>query len=91
MHVGIEWGNICKEYNIIKSNLHSPKETIDRSAFKIFVSNLLDSRSNKDLSDSEIKQIYTELHLESKWDSLKKYGISALPHGRCNYSFRLSK
>lgn len=85
--VGIEWENICKEYNIIKSNLHSPKETIDRGAFKIFISNLLDSRSNKDLSDSEIKQIYTELHLESKWDSLKKYGISALPHGDATIAF----
>lgn len=84
---GLQWNSISKEYRIIVSNLHSSKESVNRNQFKTNVLSILDSSTKKELSGAEIKKINEELRIESKWESLKKYGVSALPRGDATASF----
>lgn len=83
----IKWDNISKDYNIIVSNLHSNKESINRADFKKAALQVLDNSSGQYLSKPEIKKLTSELRLESKWEALKKSGIAALPSGDATTAF----
>lgn len=67
---GISWDTVQKDYKIISSNLHSSKETIVRSEARAAILNVLDSKTQKDLSSSEIKSIQGAVKTISKWDNL---------------------
>ena len=84
---GVDWESVCKYYKIIDSNLHSHKEKINRNEFKKTVLMILDNSSKQELSKQEIKNLNSELRLESKWENLKKNGISALPSGDATVAF----
>jgi energy-coupling factor transporter ATP-binding protein EcfA2 len=84
---GIKWEDVNKEYQSIVSNLHSSKERIYRKEFKEAVLGVLVGSQEKELSKEEIKDIMAELRIESKWENLKKSGISALPRGDATVAF----
>lgn len=78
---GIEWENISRDYNVIVSNLHSPKESINRNDLKTTVNRILDASDNQNLSKREQKDIEEATRTISKWLALKESGISAIPRG----------
>ena len=82
-----DYNSIQVHYNNIAANLHSPKETVDRNAAKATIMQILDNRGNKDLSNYEIKGIREAISTISKWDGIKKSGVSALPAGNATTSF----
>ncbi len=83
----IEWINISSDYNIVVSNLHSPKEKIKRDDFKSYADRILCSSKSKELSNSEIISLNEALKTISKWAVLKENGIMALPHGDATIAF----
>ena len=78
---GIDWTSLQSDYNIIVSNLHSPKEKINRNDAKTTINRVLDASENRELSNREIKDIRSAISTISKWDALKSSGISAIPAG----------
>ena len=89
---GIEWDTIFKDYNAIVSNLHSPKESINRNDFKTTVNRILDGSRNSDLSKRELKDIEEAIRTISKWTALKESGVPAIPRGDATAAFgRMNK
>jgi energy-coupling factor transporter ATP-binding protein EcfA2 len=84
----IEWESIQKHYKIIVSNLHSPKEEIERNDVKININQILDSSTSCFLSKRELKDIRASIATISKWDNIKRGGSSALPSGQPTKSFK---
>lgn len=84
---GIEWETIFSDYKILVSNLHSPKESVNRNNFKTIVEQILGASTNRDLSKQEVKDISKELRNISKWAPLKESGISAIPSGDATTAF----
>ena len=85
---GIDWTSLQSDYNIIVSNLHSPKEKINRNDAKTTINRVLDASENQELSNREIKDIRSAISTISKWDALKSSGISAIPAGDATIAFR---
>ena len=85
---GIDFGSIQSDYNNIVSNLHSPKEKINRNSAKKAINQLLDNSANAYLSSKEIKNIREEISTISKWDNLKSAGTTALPAGNATASYK---
>lgn len=85
---GISWTNIQSDYNIIVSNLHSPRETIRRDDARATINRVLDNSKNQVLSDSEITEIRTAISTTSKWKALKSSGTSAIPSGDATAAFK---
>lgn len=85
---GIDWTSLQSDYNIIVSNLHSPKEKINRNDAKTTINRVLDASENRELSNREIKDIRSAISTISKWDALKFSGISAIPAGDATVAFR---
>lgn len=85
---GISWTSIQSDYNIIVSNLHSPKEKINRNDAKTTINRVLDASTNQELSKREIKEIRTVISTISKWDALKSSGIPAIPAGDATVALR---
>ena len=84
---GIDWASLQSDYNIIVSNLHSPKEKINRNDAKTTINRVLDGSEDRELSNREIKSIRAAISTISKWDSLKSSGISAIPPGNAAVAF----
>ncbi|MBR5279291.1 MAG: ATP-binding protein [Clostridia bacterium] len=85
---GIDFKTIQSDYNNIVSNLHSPKEKINRISAKTSINQVLDSSTNTDLSNREIRSIKEAISIISKWDSLKSAGSNALPSGNATTSYK---
>ena len=85
---GVDFGAIQRDYNNIVSNLHSPKETINRNLAKAEIIQVLDGSKNAELSKYEIKDIREVISIKSKWEGLKIAGINAIPPGNATASFR---
>lgn len=77
----IEWDDICSDYDIIVSNLHSTKEKVNRTQAKAIINQVLDRTQTKELSKSEIKEIHEAISTSSKWDNIKSFGVIGLPAG----------
>lgn len=84
---GIGWDGIEKDYNRIASNLHSPKESINRSSAKASIDAIFDRSKSKTLTSSEIKEIRDVISTTSKWTPIKNGGVSALPAGDATQAF----
>ena len=84
---GIEWDAIKSDYKILVSNLHSTKEKINRSTAKTAIQQILDGKTDRNLSSEEIKQIQESVKTISKWDNIKKMGIPAIPAGDATAAF----
>ena len=85
---GLDFGTMQADYNNIVSNLHSPKEKINRNSAKAAINQVLDSSANADLSKREIKDIRDAISTISKWEGLKSAGVTAIPAGNATASFR---
>lgn len=85
---GIDFGSIQSDYNNIVSNLHSPKEKINRNSAKAAINQVIDSSTNAELSNREIKSIREVISTISKWDNLKSAGTTALPAGNATASYK---
>lgn len=84
---GIEWDNVSKDYNIVVSNLHSPKEKIIREDFRTSVERILSTSTNRELSNKELRDIGDALKTTSKWAPLKASGTAAIPSGEPTTAF----
>lgn len=84
---GINWTDIDKDYDILISNLHSPKEKINRNDAMKEINAILNTSKNKDLSKKEIQSIRTIITTTSKWTTLKSSGKTALPAGSATLAF----
>ena len=85
---GIEFSSICTDYKNIVSNLHSPKEKINRLTAKTTINQILDMSQNTDLSEREINEIREVISTISKWKGLKASGVASIPSGNATSSFR---
>lgn len=85
---GVNYDSIKADYNKIVSNLHSPKENVDRITAKSIINQVFDSSKNKNLSNKEIEAIEEAVSTISKWKILKSSGVSALSPGDASSSFR---
>ena len=63
---GIDFSSIFTDYNNIVSNLHSPKEKINRLTAKTTINQILDMSQNTDLSEREINEIREVISTVSK-------------------------
>ena len=84
---GIDWAAIDTDYNILVSNLHSSNENVNREFAKTEINRILNESSNINLSTKEINKIRESVKTESKWDGIKKSGISAIPSGDATKAF----
>ena len=84
----VDWESIKKDYSIISSNLHSSKEAVDKNKLLGVVSQIVNESENPNLSLKEINTIKAELKTESKWEALKRNGITALPSGDATVAFQ---
>lgn len=85
---GVDFDTIQKDYNNIVSNLHSPKENVNRVSAKTIINQVLDASSNSNLSKKEITDIREAISTISKWDGLKRSGVTAIPAGNATKSYR---
>ena len=76
-----DWQNYERDYKILESQLHAPKDHITRAGFQSELKNILDNGSNEILNKDEIKAISELVKTTSKWDALKKFGIAGAPSG----------
>lgn len=85
---GVEWDSVKSSYNTIVSNLHSPKEKIVRNDVRTNVNRICEKSNNHYLSSNELKEIRGTISVISKWDAIKKGGVSALPAGDATVAFK---
>lgn len=84
---GIDWEIVKRYYNIVVSNLHSQKEKINRNGTKININQILDASATENLSTEELSCIRDSISVVSKWEPLKKSGITAIPAGDATDAF----
>ncbi len=84
---GIAWDEIKDDYKIFVSHLHSPRDTIKREDAKSSIISILDESTDTILSKDELKKLQETLKTTSKWENIKKMGISAIPAGDSRAAF----
>lgn len=84
----INFDSVSTDYNNIVSNLHSPKEKVNRNSAKSLINQILDGSTSTDLSKREIGEIEDAVSTISKWKAIKNSGVSALPAGAATSSYR---
>ncbi len=84
----IEWTTIQSDYNRVVSNLHSPKEKIERNNAKTSIDRVLNASDSQFLSNKELKEINDSIKTISKWYNIKKSGVSSLPAGDATTAFK---
>lgn len=85
---GIDWTRVEVSYNTIVSNLHSPKEKIKCEDVSMCIQRICEKSNKEYLSSSDIKEIKASVNVISKWDGIKKGGISALPAGNATFEYK---
>lgn len=83
----MDWSTIERDYITLVSNLHSPKEQIERVSAKRCIDSVFNSSQGKYLSNNEISLIKEQVKTISKWKALKDAGSNALPRGDANIAF----
>ena len=73
---------------MIVSNLHSPNERIHKNDVKACIEKICKQTNNEYLSNNEIKEIKTSISTISKWDEIKKRGVSALSAGDSTQEYK---
>ena len=85
---GVDWETIQSKYKILVSHiLNGPREKLNRIATKTAIMRILDASEDAELSAEEIKEIQETVKTTSKWDNIKKMGISAIPAGDARKAF----
>ena len=85
---GVDWESIKKDYDILVSNLHSPRERISRNDAKTTINRILSGSNDIYLSNSEMASIRDSIKTISKWEALKKGGVNSIPSGDATNSFK---
>lgn len=83
----IDWTTIQNDYNVLVSNLHSPKEHIIRKEAQQIIDNILNSSKKDTLSNKEITDIRSTISTLSKWSIIKSTGIAGIPAGDATAAF----
>lgn len=78
---GIGWDEVKDNYKTFVSNLHSPKEKVERARAKALIGAVLDGSGEQFLSRDEITRINDAVSTVSKWKALKLSGEAAIPAG----------
>ena len=76
---GITWDAIKSEYKKLVSNLHSSKDTIERSYALNEIKKVIEGSDYKDLSKEEINRIKNIVKKSSKWEEIKREGVISIP------------
>lgn len=84
---GLDWNSLEKDYHCIVSNVQGAKKEIDRLTAKAAIDMVFNSSKSKSLSNKEIESIQKAIKTESKWETIKKAGVSALPAGDVTVAF----
>ena len=85
---GIDWTFIQSDYKIIVSQVQSgSREKINRVSAKTAINTILDKSTDANLSTAEIKEIQETIKTASRWENIKKMGISAIPAGDATAAF----
>ena len=85
---GIDWTFIQSDYKIIVSQVQSgSREKINRVSAKTAINTILDKSTDANLSSAEIKEIQETIKTASRWENIKKMGISAIPAGDATAAF----
>lgn len=84
---GIDWSSIEKDLRILSSNLHSPKEKIDRDIAKNDIDRVINASNSSNLTSSEIKQIQEIVKTTSRWEGIKHGGKQSIPAGDATNAF----
>ncbi len=85
---GIDWAFIQPDYKIIVSQVQSgSREKINRVSAKTAINTILDKSTDANLSTAEVKEIQETIKTTSRWENIKKMGISAIPAGDATAAF----
>lgn len=85
---GIGWDEVKADYKTIVSNLHSPKEKVERAQAKALIGAVLDGSGEQFLSKEEIAKINEAVSTVSKWKALKLSGKAAIPAGDAALAYK---
>jgi len=85
---GMEWTTIKEDYDIIVSNIHSSKETINRNDAKAQINAIFENSQDPNLSKNELSQIHKIISTTSKWQAIKTGGVSMIPSGESTAAFK---
>lgn len=83
----VEWNDIKPLYDVVASNLHSPKEKIELCDVVSCIDKIRNESKGEYLSNDDIKKIRESIRTISKWDGIKKGGVAALPAGDATANF----
>lgn len=85
---GIDWVHVQSDYKILVSQIQNgPRETINRISTKTAINSILEKSNVTNLSPEELKEIHEAIRVVSKWDNVKKMGVSAIPPGDATAAF----
>ena len=79
--IGINWSDVCAEYQNVAANLRVPRDKIGRKEAESLINSILRDSSEVYLSKKEIADIKDAVRVETKWDLLKRGGVSVIPAG----------
>ena len=82
----IPWDEIEKDYNVVVSSFNNT-DKITRNDARTEILRIIDENNTKFLSNSEIDKIKDSIRVTSKWETLKKGGVTAIPSGDATKSF----
>lgn len=78
---GGTWQNFSHDLSILENNLTTTKNIIERTSYSASINSIINSSSERNLSETEIKLLRDLLKIESKWNPIKKGGVDNLPAG----------
>ena len=78
---GVDWETIKTDYKILRSNLQSNDDGINRERARASINAILSKTNERNISGNDLSAIYEVLSKPSKWSLLKKMGVSAIPAG----------
>lgn len=84
----IEWDYIEPLYNVVVSNVSSSIKGVKLCDFEFCIDKVRKESKGDYLSKSDIRKIQEAIRVPSKWDEIKRGGISALPGGDATERFK---
>lgn len=79
--MGGNFDNVSKDYGILTANLSSKCSKIIRSELLNNITNILQSSTEKNVSDTELSSLQALLKSSTIWQLLKNNGVSSIPAG----------
>ncbi|SDG41961.1 Predicted ATPase [Selenomonas sp. WCT3] len=84
----MEWDYIEPLYNVVVSNVSSSIKGVKLCDFESCIDKVLKESKGDYLSKSDIRKIQEAIRVPSKWNEIKRGGISALPGGDATERFK---